>query len=161
MQQKQAGISQQTAYDLLYLTTAASIKCLLPDPAFKDLCLKAVVAVCLHRNECEMCCHVSGTSCLPQWLIEAFRLCSRVFPLQRFSVFSKDWAVTLACVFTSLFLQGWLKIFSTLRTIFSVKRVSKAIWIVSPQTRQKWPKSAVNFGKLLTCNLSDPWIQRQ
>lgn len=119
MPQKQAGISQQTAYDLRYLTTATSIKRLLPGPAFKDRCLKAVVAAWLHRNECEMCCCISVTSCLPAVTQRGVQVGFQGgFITKLFTLSPGPSSDTSACTFASLFLQGWLKIFSTLRTIF-------------------------------------------
>lgn len=108
MQRSQQGFHSQQHTNLDYLTTAACTKCLLPDPAFKDLCLQAVAAACSHRNECEMCCHVNVTRCPCRELRQALRLSCRGFSLQSFSLsspgLSSDTSAVLLplCVFTSL-----------------------------------------------------------
>lgn len=135
MQQKQTEISQQMTQDLCCLTTATSTKCLLPDPDFKDLCLKAVVAACFSRNECEMCCHVSVTSCLPEVTQRGFQVVFQgVFVAKLFTLsprLSHD--TRHVCEFTSLFFQGWLKIFQYFKRLFFSEWVSKAARKVRPQ----------------------------
>lgn len=115
------GFHSKRQYDLHYLTKATSTQCLLPDPDFKDRCLKAVAAVCFNRNECEICCQVSVTSCLPAVTQRGVKLCSRVFSLQKLFTLSPGMSRdTNMCVFTSLFFQGWLKVFQYIKDYFSV-----------------------------------------
>lgn len=139
----QLGFHSQQHKNLDYLTTAASTKWLLPAPAFKGLCLK----LCL--------CHSSVFTQKWMWnvlpcqcdqlspcreLRQAFRLSSRVFSLQSFSLFAQDWAVILQqcyylCVLTSLSSSKADWRFWYLSEYFFYEWVPKSNWNVSLQIK--------------------------